>query len=357
MLGTYVLEIAFGLGLVFMLLGMVTSALSEAVVAVLSLRAQTLRLGIERMLHDDGLSRELYAHPLIQGITKREGRMPSYIPSELFARALLDVLGRHRPSGTSRPSAPDSLRAALEGNDALGERARQALGAILDAKAMADPQKAREMLAWWFDQSMARVSGWYKRRVLRIVAAVAVAVTVGMNADTFVVAQGLARRAMVQATFTAAAEEVVKRDLGPAAVPVAPAAPRAAPTVDAAVQAPGAAPVPAAPVAAAPPMMARPAVDVLLPLVRLEQDMPALGVPVGWPHGEVLGIERGEPDDLPTADPRAFPHDFAGVLMRLVGWAFTALAASFGAPFWFDALSRIVNLRSSGSKPAPAKDA
>jgi hypothetical protein len=40
--------------------------------------------------------------------------------------------------------------------------------------------------------------------------------------------------------------------------------------------------------------------------------------------------------------------DFAAAML---GWLATALLASLGAPFWFDLLGRLVNLRGVGSKP------
>jgi hypothetical protein len=53
-------------------------------------------------------------------------------------------------------------------------------------------------------------------------------------------------------------------------------------------------------------------------------------LPVGW-----------------TTDARA-----AFSLVTIAGWIITALSALFGAPFWFDLLQRLVNLRGTGSKPA-----
>jgi hypothetical protein len=37
------------------------------------------------------------------------------------------------------------------------------------------------------------------------------------------------------------------------------------------------------------------------------------------------------------------------------GWLITALATLFGAPFWFDALQKITNLRGTGVKPNEKK--
>jgi hypothetical protein len=37
--------------------------------------------------------------------------------------------------------------------------------------------------------------------------------------------------------------------------------------------------------------------------------------------------------------------------MKIVGLLLTAVALTLGAPFWFDLLSKLVKLRSSGDKP------
>jgi hypothetical protein len=39
-------------------------------------------------------------------------------------------------------------------------------------------------------------------------------------------------------------------------------------------------------------------------------------------------------------------------LRSVIGWTVTGLAIAMGAPFWFDLLGKIVNVRNSGSKPA-----
>jgi hypothetical protein len=42
-------------------------------------------------------------------------------------------------------------------------------------------------------------------------------------------------------------------------------------------------------------------------------------------------------------------------LAAVLGLAFTAVAAAFGAPFWFDVLNRLGSLRNSGTKPQSAR--
>jgi hypothetical protein len=48
--------------------------------------------------------------------------------------------------------------------------------------------------------------------------------------------------------------------------------------------------------------------------------------------------------------------DDAGVntFLKIVGWLVTAIAVTFGAPFWFDTVSKLGNLRVGGTRPAPA---
>jgi hypothetical protein len=46
-----------------------------------------------------------------------------------------------------------------------------------------------------------------------------------------------------------------------------------------------------------------------------------------------------------------------GFWVMLLGWLVIAFAVSFGAPFWFDALSKLGSPRNSGTKPQPSQAA
>jgi hypothetical protein len=70
-------------------------------------------------------------------------------------------------------------------------------------------------------------------------------------------------------------------------------------------------------------------------------------LPVGW--------------DNNRAWPRAGPHTDTSALvlyyaMFLVGLAVTASTAVFGAPFWFDLLQRLIQVRGTGAKPPTNRD-
>ena len=44
----------------------------------------------------------------------------------------------------------------------------------------------------------------------------------------------------------------------------------------------------------------------------------------------------------------SFGWNWSHLLTALFGWLITALAASLGAPFWFETLQRFVNIRGNG---------
>jgi hypothetical protein len=64
----------------------------------------------------------------------------------------------------------------------------------------------------------------------------------------------------------------------------------------------------------------------------IEGQLGKLGLPIGWGPGAV-----------------------AVTMPMLFGWLLTALAGSLGAPFWFDLLKQVSNLRAAGPNPAEKK--
>lgn len=81
------------------------------------------------------------------------------------------------------------------------------------------------------------------------------------------------------------------------------------------------------------------------------KELTALGA-AGLPVGQPAGCEAYAPLAAACflAAPRPVP--LLDEMLKLVGWAITAFAVSFGAPFWFEALSRLGSLRSAGTPPA-----
>ncbi|HVN89326.1 MAG TPA: hypothetical protein VMT61_05900 [Candidatus Binataceae bacterium] len=68
---------------------------------------------------------------------------------------------------------------------------------------------------------------------------------------------------------------------------------------------------------------------------RAIQEIGKIGLPVGW---------------TPASFAQLWPFG-SGSMEMIAGWLVTALAALFGAPFWFDALGQVVRLRGTGPSP------
>lgn len=49
-------------------------------------------------------------------------------------------------------------------------------------------------------------------------------------------------------------------------------------------------------------------------------------------------------------------HDWKGWLIKGLGWIITSLAISLGAPFWFDLLKKLIQVRNAGNRPLTATE-
>jgi hypothetical protein len=183
MLGSTVLEVAIGLTFCYGTVALIVSTLQEALAAAFRLRANTLLAGVKSMLNDsrfDGLARAVYQHPLVNphadGTQPSERDMrtrPSYIEPAHFAIALVDSLwkvpGDFAQLGNAIETIPDAqVRQVMRG---LYGRAR-------------DLQQFQDMLAGWFDNAMARMSGAYKRRQMLISLLLALLLAILFNIDS-----------------------------------------------------------------------------------------------------------------------------------------------------------------------------
>jgi hypothetical protein len=72
----------------------------------------------------------------------------------------------------------------------------------------------------------------------------------------------------------------------------------------------------------------------------LQGQINALQLPIGWSMG--------------ADDQRRPPKSLGEAFMKLVGLSLTAFAVSLGAPFWFDLLNKLVNIRAAGKPPETA---
>ncbi|HSL70516.1 MAG TPA: hypothetical protein VK864_09755, partial [Longimicrobiales bacterium] len=228
MFGLEILEVAIGIIFIYLLVAIVCSSIREGIESWLKSRAGCLEFGIRELLHDfdgTGLARDLYNHPLIYSLYAagytpaphrdrdklllKGNQLPSYIPARNFALALMDIAARGPRTDvyTSHPAAPaltfESVRANVLniGNAAV----QRAVLTALDS-AQGDFNRAVQNVQAWYDSSMDRVSGWYKRKTQWILFWIGLFLAVALNVNTITIADHLYRDDAARAALVARAE-------------------------------------------------------------------------------------------------------------------------------------------------------
>lgn len=317
MFGSQVPDISVGLVFVYLLLSIICTAANEMIAALLSLRARTLAKGITNLFADrriKGLDELFYDHPLIKSLY-RGTRKPSYIPARTFALAFLDGIAPVKGDGDS---VMGEIKAAVDGLPSDSELKRQLK--IFLQQAGDDFAKFQAGIETWFNDAMARVSGWYKREAQVITLILALVLAGITNADTFQIVKSLSIDSALRASVVTQAQEFAKHQSGLTAPKPED---KTEPTARSATGEGGG----SAPAAKQPVTMDSAKGTMTQALENLQQ----LGIPLGWQ----VAAKKGE------------------WVNKIIGLLLTTLAISLGAPFWFDLLNKISKIRSAGAIPEP----
>jgi hypothetical protein len=292
MFGSEMLDVAIGMIFTYLLLSLICSVLNELIERSLKNRAGDLEKGLRELLNDpDGsnLVKKVYDHGMISSLFKGnydpkardKTNLPSYIPSRNFALAILGVL-------VPDSSATDSMASFRE---AVGKienaRVKNALSAMLHAAAD-DVNRFRENIESWFNSTMDRVSGWYKRRSQLIVFVLGFLAAGAMNVNSVSIANDLwVHKAQRDALVSSAQGYLVNH-------------PNEQKGMNAGLKA-----------------------DI--------DSFENYGLPIGWN----------------ISWHRTWQRWIAFGFLSLLGWFITACAVSLGAPFWFDVLNKFIVVRST----------
>jgi hypothetical protein len=198
-------DVAIGLILCYLLLGLIGSALQEALAGWMNLRGSKLRNGLQRLLAHGStdeipeawLFSRVFQHALIRPST--QARAPSYVPAANFSASLIDVL---------RDGSGGPLFSQVEGGVAAlpDGAAKEALTALL-VRSRGDLDQFQAAVEQWFDDAMDRVSGIYKRWANNFMLIFGVLISVGANVDTVSIAQTLWGDPAARARVVAVAQE------------------------------------------------------------------------------------------------------------------------------------------------------
>jgi hypothetical protein len=253
-----------------------------------------------------------------------------------------------------------------------------------------DVEKLKENIEVWFNNGMDRVNGWYKRRSQLVIAILALVMAVAMNVDAILVfrhlqtypavGDAIAGQAMqfakknsshVQGALIVADGEAFSGDLtlkpadnernvtitsdNPHAkvrtspVKVDKDAKQVPFTVDVDMRSsenPGTATIKSEDASNEVKLTLAP--SLLGQFNTVQKKLTDLTIPIGWVK-EGTKAQRDNGQILPKFSDLSAFGDLAW--QHALGWLLTALAATLGAPFWFDILNRVISIRAAGKPP------
>jgi hypothetical protein len=200
MFGSVMLEVGIGLALVFTLMALIASALTELIAKWLGLRAKTLDSALKRMLGQT-LRQKLKDHALIQSLTTDD--QPTYIPPLAFARAAVDVLRQHGPT------VPQNEKPALETLTRMLTRQPENPLKFLTDASLDQLKDLEEDVRVWFDSSMQSWTLKFRREAQQRAAWVSFALAIFLNVDAIRISTELYQNSSVRAVVMATAQTVV----------------------------------------------------------------------------------------------------------------------------------------------------
>ncbi|HAV77734.1 MAG TPA: hypothetical protein DCX53_10335 [Anaerolineae bacterium] len=280
-----ILEVTIGLVLTWLVISIGVMQVQEWIENRVSWRSHYLEQGIRGMFEDENMSRKFFNHPSIKALYRKSGRnkLPMNIPSERFAKVLMDVFVNAGKSADEMPEGEwslESMRSQLASMQENNLQLALKFGYLFKGIDQKSADLDKKLSEWhteimnWFNDSMSIVSAEYRRNAQKWAFLIGIALAVALNVDSIFIAQELWREPTLRAAIVAQAQ--AQADAG---------------------------------------------------IASFETISRNLALPLGWNQ-----------DSL--------PKDIGGWAVKLLGFFLSGIAAAQGAPFWYDALRKLVSFKS-----------
>jgi len=232
------LDIAISLVFIYLLYSMLGTIIQELLATIFSFRSKLLERAIFRMLEDSDIfdkkfrslkvffkigNQQLkqeaqavakaqaqaqaqvqakaiklfYDHPLIKYLSEDTSKSkPSYITKEAFSKVMIDLLkGENAKLGDDlKPFIENSIKNKTFGTAkvTISNETHKFLRSIW-LESQGDVVAFRKLLEKWFDDTMERCTGWYKKKTEYILLVIGLVIAILFNVDTISIASKLHR--------------------------------------------------------------------------------------------------------------------------------------------------------------------
>jgi hypothetical protein len=320
-----ILDLVIGVIFIFFLLSIICSSVVEMIMTAFQLRSKYLARWI-RVIFDPKFAVEIMNHSSVTALS-RENKAPAYIHSSNFVTAMLDRITYHEDLSKIPVDLKDYVQFIKENEHLKTRLKRQLLVYANEANDIAklNPGTSelivfRKKLEQWYDTSMERVSGRLKVQYARpLTFGVACIAVFLLNADAIVICKYLyrnpeARRELRTGALSAVDDSALK--------------------------------VAVSQIKTGNGLSAESARNLDSLQTKVINDLAVIknanmilhdSIPVGWHQNEFRVVFASD--------------NYFLLLSKLLGLLATILAIMIGAPFWFDVLNRISNIRGNGRQP------
>ena len=301
------LNVVISLVFIYSLYSLLVTTLNEIIASFFNLRAKTLEKGIRRMLTDNGdkvntIVDAFYKQPAIKYLGENNTKKPSYLTSASFSHALV-YLCTNLAAG-----APDAQAQLLTGIQEI-KKVNPETGKFLERlynEASGDLSKFQELSEKWFNETMDRASGWYKKQTQRITLFVAFIVALTFNVDTIGIVKNLSANPKLATEVVEMADKyAVARKTNS---------------------------------------------DVIKTESNDKENQEAdEQIRISFANAQKLVASNSDIQNANSILGLGWKDikDATALLCSVLGCVITALAISLGAPFWFDLLNKLMQLRGS----------
>ncbi|ACK73080.1 conserved hypothetical protein [Gloeothece citriformis PCC 7424] len=321
-----ILDVVISFSFIYLVLSLVASEIQELITTVLQWRSRHLKYSIAKLFDENNngteLTEKLWESSLIKSLyqtgkfkpkpVKFEG--PSYIDGKLFSEALLCIIF---DCDDNFPETIDRAIERIKDTPLIKSENLKtnllSLGKLAKVKVEAGQNEFRQFqheIENWFDNSMARASGAYKRNAKGVALIIAFVLAIVVNADTVYILNSLSKNGTLRQSINQVAENVILSNSEAVSSCLATAESDANQN------------------------------QCLNPIKnQIDTTFNDLSpLPIGW--------------DLSNPWNRQFnPLTPKAIFKVFIGWGVSAVAISMGAPFWFEFLNKFVNIRNTGKKP------
>ena len=353
---TVYLDTAIAITFIFLLLSVVAYTIQEWWSSVRASRAHMLQYAIHEVLNDafnKNFGVLLYEHPQIDFLKRTANHLPSYMPAGNFAVALIDLIGRTSTKVKTSGEGLNTEKLANFSNDAFQsfasgvEQLNQSdLKTLLLTflQGTDNYQSLQNKIEDWFNSYMDRVSGWYKLDTRKTLRVIAIALVISFNVDAVFLVQHIFKNSQLRNALVNSAEKMVDDPIELNAV-----IGHSVQTQLALIDSSYTNKIDKSDSIIKPQLQQQWALqrNQIVDSIRQKrqeqfsqfvQKVNSLNLPIGW-H-----LNKKKTIAVPGMPVQVW-------YTQLLGWAIAAGCVSMGAPFWFNLLGKLVQIRRTGVKP------